>query len=213
MHNCSFVFENLRLGLSEFETLGDSWPPWGKWCFLHPGCVVFLASCYKRNVIGTERACVCVLHALFRNHSQKTPMRFILSSPPRACLASLTCPSCSPLSSGPLQPELSPPWAHGACADYTGLLVLAQNAVACLPAIKTFPLLLCVTSCSFLGQRGAFPSIAPVTTEKFLKLLYRALFTFCVMHRAKSLSDVSCDNTNEERRRQLKHLEHFCLLV
>lgn len=83
MHNCSFVFENLRLALSEFETLGDSWPPWGKWCFLHPGCVVFLASCYKRNVIGTERACVCVLHALFRNHSQKTPVRFILSPPPR----------------------------------------------------------------------------------------------------------------------------------
>lgn len=157
---------------------------------------------------------VSVLHALFRNHSQKTPVRFILSPPPpHACLASLTCPSCSPLSSGPLQPELSPPWAHGACADYTGLLVLAQNAVACLPAIKTFPLLLCATSCSFLGQGGAFPSIAPVTKEKFLKLLYRALFTFCVMHRAKSLSDVSCDNTNEERRRQLKHLEHFCLLV
>lgn len=135
---------------------------------------------------------------------------FFLLPPPHACL---TCPSCSPLSSGPLQPELSPPWAHGACADYTGLLVLAQNAVACLPAIKTFPLLLCATSCSFLGQGGAFPSIAPVTTEKFLKLLYRALFIFCVMHRAKSLSDVSCDNTNEERRRQLKHLKHFCLLV
>lgn len=143
---------------------------------------------------------------------------FLFPFPPPACLAGLTCPSCSPLSSGPLQPELSPPWAHGACADYTatsasGLLVPAQNAVACLPAIKTFPLLLCATSCSFLGQGGAFPSIAPFTTEKLCKLLYRALFTFCVMHRAKSLSYVSFDNTNEERKRQLKHLEHFCLPV